>query len=689
MKMKAKLFCLILILALSLVALPEAAQADNMIFNPSFENGTWTSEADWPEDWLGWEPGGYHRWTDDDAYEGIYSFAQAGQGGTLLAMTFPRATVSGPPIDIPIDDSKQYYFHIFAKGAGGVFDAKVEWYDVDLGETIVGESVFPNNYTTSEWQDFGFGPMTPPAGTLFARPCLFNWNDAEVFYDSAWLDIEKRKVVSTDPVPEDGAAVMPTLAELRWRKPSTLCPGTHPVTCDIYLDPNEFLVEHMDPAVKLNLTPQEPNWIALDPCDVLVDTNYYWRVVSFDPNCGYGNDGENPVVGIGYIWRFTTINLGPLVDATPNRSVWLSGGLASITLNGTITDDGLPIPPGSVSYTWSKTSGPALVSNSNPSGTVPPNGRVPTTVEFDTAGIYVLTLEGNDDKNNASGGLGKTGSDTVTIYVYTEGDLGLIAHWPFDTNYNDIVGGHNGTAQGDASIDSGDKQKGSGSLVLDGSGDYVDCGGGTTDPNYTTWASPLDPNLMSVTCWIKAAENNWGGSWAGLVHKSTLAWGLRRDADSDDVEFLVNGFSSAISGAAPALAAIDDGQWHHIAGVCVGDAIYLYVDAVPAAYSIGPDEESIHGGHDLWIGKGYDPDYPASGYEFKGHIDEVRLYGYPLNSTQVLAEYVADGGGDSCGGRYHVLDLTNDCYVTLADFAEFAKNWLTCNDIGGSCQASP
>jgi hypothetical protein len=99
-------------------------------------------------------------------------------------------------------------------------------------------------------------------------------------------------------------------------------------------------------------------------------------------------------------------NQAPVVDAGANRSVRVS---SIITLNGTVTDDGLANPPGMVATTWSKVNGPGVVTFGDAS-------NVDTTVSFTQTGAHVLRLEAQDGEF--------TTSDEVTINVIdTQVDL--------------------------------------------------------------------------------------------------------------------------------------------------------------------------------------------------------------------------------------------------------------------------
>jgi hypothetical protein len=103
------------------------------------------------------------------------------------------------------------------------------------------------------------------------------------------------------------------------------------------------------------------------------------------------------------IYWLTKTNTPPTVDAGPNAAT--TDG-ATITLTGTVVDDGLPNPPGSTTKSWTKVSGPGTVTFGTPAATS-------TTASFSLAGSYVLSLAAND------GAL--IGSDTVTVTVYAAG----------------------------------------------------------------------------------------------------------------------------------------------------------------------------------------------------------------------------------------------------------------------------
>lgn len=94
-------------------------------------------------------------------------------------------------------------------------------------------------------------------------------------------------------------------------------------------------------------------------------------------------------------------NQAPVVNAGQDQTVTAS---LSTQLIGTVTDDGLPMPA-NLSYQWSVTSGPSVLTFSDFSA-------LTTTVTFATAGIYVLRLTATDSEFSVS--------DDLTVTVQTQ-----------------------------------------------------------------------------------------------------------------------------------------------------------------------------------------------------------------------------------------------------------------------------
>jgi RHS repeat-associated protein len=84
-------------------------------------------------------------------------------------------------------------------------------------------------------------------------------------------------------------------------------------------------------------------------------------------------------------------NQAPVVDPGPAQTItWPTN---TTTLNGTVTDDGLP--NNTLTISWSKVSGPGTVTFTSPSTGI-------TQATFSTYGTYVLQLAGNDSQLSSS-----------------------------------------------------------------------------------------------------------------------------------------------------------------------------------------------------------------------------------------------------------------------------------------------
>jgi hypothetical protein len=96
------------------------------------------------------------------------------------------------------------------------------------------------------------------------------------------------------------------------------------------------------------------------------------------------------------------VNHAPLVDAGMDRTIRLPEGT---NLDGTVNDDGLPIPPGRVTTRWVQESGPGIATFANPLA-------VDTTVTFSAPGRYELELSADDGE--------LLGNNTLAVFVEEE-----------------------------------------------------------------------------------------------------------------------------------------------------------------------------------------------------------------------------------------------------------------------------
>jgi hypothetical protein len=138
-----------------------------------------------------------------------------------------------------------------------------------------------------------------------------------------------------------------------------------------------------------------PGWVSGNALGIVVTGPGGVRnAASFD------NGTSQPVLHI----EFTTPNTAPTVSAGPDQSITLTG---SASLDGTIGDDGLPSPPGTLTSTWTQVSGPGTATFGNASA-------VDTTATFSAVGVYVLRLTASDSALSTSDDVQITVNNTVT-----------------------------------------------------------------------------------------------------------------------------------------------------------------------------------------------------------------------------------------------------------------------------------
>ena len=229
----------------------------------------------------------------------------------------------------------------------------------------------------------------------------------------------------------------------------------------------------------------------------------------------------------------------------------------------------------------------------------------------------------------------------------TEPDLakGLVAHYTFDKDASDASGnGHHATARGVTPVPEG---KLGGAFAFNGTSDFVAVPAKATQG--LTW--------FTVALWFKTKQSAASPRtrfWSNptLVGVSTGGWGSR-----DVGLMLENGRAAYFHGLHAdgsdmswysAVAAADD-KWHHVALVCQGQRMMLYLDgqvlrgecllhAAGATESLGNQAQTAAGNAlgaaPVFIGACNDG---GPSYFFRGLIDDVRLWSRALTADEVSA----------------------------------------------------
>jgi len=199
----------------------------------------------------------------------------------------------------------------------------------------------------------------------------------------------------------------------------------------------------------------------------------------------------------------------------------------------------------------------------------------------------------------------------------------LVAWWKFDDGSGNIAvdssgNGHNGTLVGDTSWVDGILN---GALAFDGDGDYVDIG---KSPDFDI------KNQITVSAWIKV--NAFDRDWQAIVAKGDRAWRLQRNAGDRTLEFACSGLvvPGTDWGQIYGNTDVNDGHWHHVAGVYDEEKLYLYIDGSLDASAEAPGNIRVND-EPAYIGE----NSQTPNRFWNGLIDDVRIYSYALSTEEI------------------------------------------------------
>ncbi len=243
---------------------------------------------------------------------------------------------------------------------------------------------------------------------------------------------------------------------------------------------------------------------------------------------------------------------------------------------------------------------------------------------------------------------------------------GLVAHYEFEGDAADTSAfqpSADGTLVGNPTFAPGVFGQ---AIDLDGDGDYVDCGN----------ESFFDINdQLTVTSWIKVSE--FDKKYQAIIAKGDNSWRLARAGDSNNIEFACNGTAATrwtgkgeIPWAVFGTTDVNDGKWHHIAGVFDGTRLQLYIDGVLEAAKAAAKSIDVSN-YNVCIGA----NAQVPGREWNGLIDDVRIYNYALSQAEIV----------SVMGKSEI-DVPSSLPATLYDIAKRYDGFKKFEEAKGVCQ---
>jgi hypothetical protein len=180
------------------------------------------------------------------------------------------------------------------------------------------------------------------------------------------------------------------------------------------------------------------------------------------------------------------------------------------------------------------------------------------------------------------------------------------------------------------------------------SGDTAATLNGTSGTDIIVRQLMAAPDTFTISAWIKTVSTSGGKivSFGNGVGGNSTSYDRQLYlSNTGRLYFNVGGPQAATLGGS---AALNDGQWHFVAGSLGSGGMSLYVDGVQVAANTTTTSGDPRGGY--WrIGgdnaNGLSP-RPTSGY-LNGSIDEVAIFPKAIGRQAVATEYAASGRGGS------------------------------------------
>jgi hypothetical protein len=228
-------------------------------------------------------------------------------------------------------------------------------------------------------------------------------------------------------------------------------------------------------------------------------------------------------------------------------------------------------------------------------------------------------------------------------------NAGLVAHYPFDGNAQDVTGnGNDGTVNG-ATLTADRFGNADSAYNFDGVNDYIDMKD-----------SPYIQSLVfghgTVLTWFKTYSTKWGDIIGYFDAGQGEDGFVIRYQQNGEIYFIL-GDSSGNNGAYQLrVPNLGGNKWHHVAGVWDGNKICLYVDGnlVGSELYVAISE---YYSKPVRLTVGAYPSDPSI-VTFKGRIDDIRIYNRALSKSEIQQLYQGENNYTTNGG-FTQADIDN------------------------------
>ncbi len=455
---------------------------------------------------------------------------------------------------------------------------------------------------------------------------------------------------ATNPTPADGAEQIDPEVDLvvTWEMPVIEASGPV-VRWDIYADTDPGVGDPNSTVPVLVSLPGDQLEVTIPASQLDYNTVYYWRIDTIvDP----AKSNKDPNNAVGDLWQFRTILTVPVITSQPSRQWAWPGESARFEVAAT----GDPLG-GAITYQW-HFNGNAIPGETDTSLSI-------TSVSEADAGSYYCAV--SNDAGTVNSATVQLGIKELLAWYKLDDDA---AEDPnvIDSSGNDRHG------QIIGSVASAEGKIG-GALSFDGG--YV-----------RTSVLPADMGLAgneprTFCAWVYTRGFGNGGIFDMGNRDATQNFSLRTLDNVDNrwrIQYWGGDWDFTTSGAgngknvgsyeAPTL-----NTWAHFVHTHDGANTKIYLNG----RLIVDWAKTINTGNAFTFRIGrYGPD--DAGNNFNGLIDDVQVYNYPMDATEVALMYTDIELDEMvCVGGNPQYDLNGNCRVDLPDLVLLASQWLECN----------
>jgi hypothetical protein len=203
------------------------------------------------------------------------------------------------------------------------------------------------------------------------------------------------------------------------------------------------------------------------------------------------------------------------------------------------------------------------------------------------------------------------------------------------TTFTDVgPTGHTITANGNAQVDTAQKKFGSGSLLLDGTGDYLSV------PDHADFE--FGSGNFTIEAWVRFAAVTGTQCIATKFNTSNRSWAFEFEATGPQLQVRLSSDGSAIAATVAESWSPSINTWYHVAASRTGGNIYLFVDGVKLGTEDANSTNCFNGNASMLVGA---TNGGSSGF-VNGWLDEVLIVKgtglYNANFTPKTQPYADD-----------------------------------------------